>query len=100
MGESVALNEEAGKENEQTLANLSPAEEAKSKNEVELIENPKTLKAIKKRATYTQSRPGVRTNETKPYHVLVFHFCINTLLEQHVITFSSPGVVTYKDSPD
>ena len=34
MEESVDLLEEAGKENEQTLANLSPAEEATSKDEV------------------------------------------------------------------
>ena len=32
MEESVDLHEEAGKENEQTLANLSPAEEATSKD--------------------------------------------------------------------
>ena len=38
MEESVDLHEEAGKENEQTVANLSPAEEAISKDEVE-IEN-------------------------------------------------------------
>ena len=36
MDEPVALNEQAGKENEQTLANLSPAEEAPSKDEVEI----------------------------------------------------------------
>ena len=30
------LHEEAGKENEQTVANLSPAEEATSKDEVEI----------------------------------------------------------------
>ena len=36
MEEPVALNVEAGKENEQTLANLSPAEEAASKDEVEI----------------------------------------------------------------
>ena len=36
MEESVDLLEEAGKENEQTLANLSPAEEATSKDEVEI----------------------------------------------------------------
>ena len=34
MEESVDLHEEAGKENEQTLANLSPAEEATSKDEM------------------------------------------------------------------
>ena len=33
MEESVDLHEEAGKENEQTLANLSPAKEATSKDE-------------------------------------------------------------------
>ena len=36
MEEPVDLNEDAGKENEQTLANLSPAEEATSKDEVEI----------------------------------------------------------------
>ena len=36
MEESVDLQEEAGKENEQTLANLSAAEEATSKDEVEI----------------------------------------------------------------
>ena len=36
MEESVDLHEEAGKENEPTLANLSPAEEAMSKDEVEI----------------------------------------------------------------
>ena len=30
------IHEEAGKENEQTVANLSPAEEATSKDEVEI----------------------------------------------------------------
>ena len=35
MEESVDLHEEADKENEQTVANLSPAEEATSKNEVQ-----------------------------------------------------------------
>ena len=36
MEESVDLQEEAGKESEQTLANLSPAEDATSKDEVEI----------------------------------------------------------------
>ena len=36
MEESVVLHEEAGKENERTLPNLSPAEEATSKDEVEI----------------------------------------------------------------
>ena len=34
MEESVDLHEEAGKENEQTLANLSPAQEATSKDDM------------------------------------------------------------------
>ena len=38
MKESVDLHQEAGKENEQTLANLSPAEKAMSKDEVEIID--------------------------------------------------------------
>ena len=36
MEESVDLHEEASKENKQTLANLSPADEATSKDEVEI----------------------------------------------------------------
>ena len=36
MEESVDLHEEAGKQNKQTLANLSFAEEATSKDEVEI----------------------------------------------------------------
>ena len=36
MEESLDLHEEAGKENEPTLANLSPAEEATSKDKVEI----------------------------------------------------------------
>ena len=36
MEESADLHDEAGKESEQTLANLSPAEEATSKDEVEI----------------------------------------------------------------
>ena len=36
MEESVDPHEEAGKENEQRLANLMPAEEATSKDEVEI----------------------------------------------------------------
>ena len=36
MEEWVDLHEEVGKENEQTLANLSPSEEATSKDEVEI----------------------------------------------------------------
>jgi len=49
MEEPVDLNEEAGKENEQTLANLSPAEEAsraKMKSKLRSFckrRNPKTL---------------------------------------------------------
>ena len=37
MDKPVVLNEEAGKANEQTLAILSPAEEATSKDEVDII---------------------------------------------------------------
>ena len=57
MGGPVALNKEAGKENEQTLANLHPAEEATSNDEFQVeIEtfckrrNPKALN-IRLRAT-------------------------------------------------
>ena len=48
MEEPVALNVEAGKENEQTLANLSPAEKATSKDEVEI---EKFLQAQKSKNT-------------------------------------------------
>ena len=37
MEESVDLHEEAGKENEQTLANSSPDEENTRKDEVEIV---------------------------------------------------------------
>ena len=37
MEESVDLHEEAGKKNERTLANLSPAEEATSKIKLKLM---------------------------------------------------------------
>ena len=40
MEESVDLHEEAGKENEKTLANLSPAWEPTSKDEVEIKKFP------------------------------------------------------------
>ena len=40
MEESVDLHEEAGKENEKTLANLSPAWEPTSKDEVEIEKFP------------------------------------------------------------
>ena len=47
MEESVVLNEEAGKENEQMLAILSRAEEASSKDKIEMNfckrRNSKTL---------------------------------------------------------
>ena len=45
MEESVDLYEEAGKENEQTLGNSTPAEEATSKDEVEIAKflHSKTL---------------------------------------------------------
>ena len=36
MEESMGLHEEAGKENEHRLANLSPAEEATNKDEVQM----------------------------------------------------------------
>ena len=36
MEESLALHKEGGKDHEQTLANLSPAEEATSKDEIEI----------------------------------------------------------------
>ena len=39
MKESVDLYEEAAKENKQTLANLSPAEEATSKDDMHMSRN-------------------------------------------------------------
>ena len=48
MDEPVVVNEEAGKENEPTLAILSPAEEAMSKDEIEI---EKFLQAQKSKNT-------------------------------------------------
>ena len=53
MEEPVALNVEAGKENEQTLANLSPAEKATSKDEVEI---EKFLQAQKSKNTQYKTK--------------------------------------------
>ena len=53
MEEPVALNVEAGKEKEQTLANLSPAEEATSKDEVEI---EKFLQAQKSKNTQYKAK--------------------------------------------
>ena len=48
MQESVDLHEEAGKANEQTLANLSLAEGAMSKDEVEIVKSLQEQKFKKK----------------------------------------------------
>ena len=48
MEEAVAMNEEASKENKQTLANLSPAEESTSKDDGEI---EKFLQAQKSKNT-------------------------------------------------
>ena len=53
MEESVDLHEEAGKENEQTLANLSPDEKATSKDEVEIA---KFLQEQKSKNTQYQTK--------------------------------------------
>ena len=53
MEESVVLNEEAGKENEQTLAIFNPAEEATSKDEVEI---EKVLQAQKSENTQHKTK--------------------------------------------
>ena len=50
---AVALNVEAGKENEQTLANLSPAEKATSKDEDEI---EKFLQAQKSKNTQYKTK--------------------------------------------
>ena len=47
MEEPVALNEEAGKDNKKTLAILSPAEGATSKDEVEIGNNEKFLDLVR-----------------------------------------------------
>ena len=47
MEESVDLHEEAGKENKQTVANLSPDEEATSKDEVEIEKSLQEQKSKK-----------------------------------------------------
>ena len=53
MEEPVALNVEAGKENEQTLANLRPAEKATSKDEDEI---EKFLQAQKSKNTQYKTK--------------------------------------------
>jgi len=53
MEERVDLNEEAGKENERTLAKLSPAEEATSKDEIEI---EKFLQAQKSKNTQCRTK--------------------------------------------
>lgn len=53
MEEPVDLNEEAGRENEQTLANLTPAKEATNKNEVEI---EKFLQAQKSQNTQDKTK--------------------------------------------
>ena len=53
MEASVDLHEEAGKENEQTLANLSPAEEATSIDEVKIDVFVPLLSCL---AIYTQEK--------------------------------------------
>ena len=58
MEEPVALNEEASKENEQTLANLSPAEEATSKDDGEI---KKFLQAQKSKNTQYKTKSDLNT---------------------------------------
>ena len=53
MEESVDLHEEAGRENEQTLANSSPDEEATRKDEVEI---EKFLKEQKSKNTQYKTK--------------------------------------------
>ena len=74
MKESVDLHEEAGKENEQTLANLMPAEEATSKDRNwEIFAGAETKK--KKTQYKTKSdlhgqksrTPQLRRNEWKKF---------------------------------
>ena len=57
MDEPVALNEEAGKENEQTLANLSSADEAPSKDDVEI---EKSLQAQKSKNTQHKTKSNLK----------------------------------------
>ena len=61
MEEPVALNDEAGKENEQTLANVSPAEEATSKDEVEI---EKFLQAQKSKNTHYKTKSDLNAWNT------------------------------------
>ena len=58
MEEPVTLNVEAGKENEKTLENLSPAEEATSKDELEIEE---FLQAQKSKNTQYKSLEQLKT---------------------------------------
>ena len=58
MDEPVVLNEEAGKENKQMLAILSPADEAISKDEVEI---EKFLQAQKSENTQNKTKSDLTT---------------------------------------
>ena len=58
MEESVDLHEEAGKENEQTLANLSPSQEATSKDDPETDSEYLVWKSERGRETRTGQDGG------------------------------------------
>ena len=60
MEEPVALNEEASEENEQTLANLSPAEESTSKDDGEI---ETFLQAQKSKNTQYKTKSDLNTWE-------------------------------------
>ena len=62
MEKPVALNVEAGKENEQTLGNLIPAEKATSKDEVEV---EKFLQAQQSKNTQYKTKSDL--NEWKKF---------------------------------
>ena len=57
MEESVDLHDETGKENKQTLANISPAEEASSKNEVAM---EKLLQEQKSKSTQCKTKSDLK----------------------------------------
>ena len=82
MRESADLYEEAGKENEQTLANLSLAEEATSKDEVEI---EKFLQEQKSKNTQYKTKSDLNAwkkfceslKESRAIDLLLFKFSIS-----------------------
>ena len=89
MEEPVALNVEAGKENEQTLANFSPAEEATSKDEVEI--EKKRIEKERMKLESSSKTPLLQPNSMKQtmHHNEIYLVCFNSNASTPQLTFRS-----------